>query len=805
MGCYRLFLVLAAAIAAETSAQGECFSSVGGFEAKWWAERVIPLPKEMLVHGVQRMRAGDVLATCADQRSPQCSTALSLLRTICRSDCKSAAFTLRLMLADGAKGYADSSVIGRLKALPNADQAYHIEPTARRDGLIVLANTPTGLLFAARTLVQLIQAPAKLTSGSRLAIPLTTITDWPDIAERGQWGGDVTAHIAETSRYKLNVIEQPVKVSVDEEGNPTSALSSEWTASALAQGVKIVPVITHLEQISRYARLADRPDVISTPDPSKPLPSDYVPGLCMSSQATRDIIRGWLDKIADTEGVSDIMVWLSEERSPCFCKQCLGREQYELEVQAIASAFETVRNKKLGVRLRLLTTQGSYSVNDKVIAAAPSDVGISYYDGSRTYDSSRRPMIYPLLEGFAKSDRWLGVYPQITHSWRTVFPWTAPQFIKYRAQEFADKSLNNVIGYAVPSNCYHDFNVLALAEWTWNAHGRTPSEFARAYALKRGIRNPELFAEWALLAGDAGWSLAESRMFLYGIYNPSLGLLSGSRFEDRFGQASILDPKKLEEAISTARRAADLAADSKNPDLISESKCCLAGLEAFAAMKALAPLLVKQPLDPIDKEAAREALDSLDGAAEVLREELRAWGERMRKCTTWARLPSRLVDTAHALLRTCDDFRARAVKLGVPDPHPERRLARVGEWSANDFTRGSEAALSWDITEFVPSNGAACNIAFDFVWSSAYGTGLKSLRVVEALGSSRKIVCVAGDHLGRLSRSEPRKEALVEIPARASGSKLFVELDCVGPPPDAPEDRRTCSGVVGIRQVGPWR
>jgi len=53
-----------------------------------------------------------------------------------------------------AKGEVGKTAITRLRALPNADQAYLICPTRGDTGLVLVGNTPQGLLFAARTLVR---------------------------------------------------------------------------------------------------------------------------------------------------------------------------------------------------------------------------------------------------------------------------------------------------------------------------------------------------------------------------------------------------------------------------------------------------------------------------------------------------------------------------------------------------------------------------------------------------------------------------------------------------------------------------
>ena len=61
-----------------------------------------------------------------------------------------------------------------------------------------------------------------------------------------------------------------------------------------------------------------------------------------------------------------------------------------------------------------------------------------------------------------------------------------------------------MIGYAVPGNRFHEFNVMAEAEWTWNAQGRTPEEFARAYAVAQGMRRPRRVRALGRDAGSGG-------------------------------------------------------------------------------------------------------------------------------------------------------------------------------------------------------------------------------------------------------------------------------------------------------------
>ena len=176
-----------------------------------------------------------------------------------------------------------------------------------------------------------------------------------------------------------------------------------------------------------------------------------------------------------------------------------------------------------------------------------------------------------------------------------------------------------MIGYAVPSNRYHEFNVAAMAEWTWNANGRLPEEFARAYAVRTGIAEPEAFARWAALAGEAGWALAESGLFLTSIYDPSLGLGSNVPFDHRFQAAGISKLDEFDRMLDTAKKALDFARQSGNRDLVCESECALAGLEAFGLIRSASAALKTPAADEKTKNDLGNSLDKLDRCAETLR------------------------------------------------------------------------------------------------------------------------------------------------------------------------------------------
>ncbi len=771
-------------------------------DAASWRERVIPLPKELAVEDVLRLDSAEIGLVNEAGGGPLLETAEGILSRFAKGGPEEGRFLIVLALTGPGGRLSKNPDSPRLRGLPNPGQAYMISPLPGHRGLLLAANAPLGLLYAARTLEQLTEVESGREGRPAVTLPLARVVDWPDIAERGQWGGDAAARLEGTAELKLNHLEINSGVALDAAGRPVENVDRELLRRGSELGVKIVPYVLHLEQLSRYAGLAGRPDITATPDPSKPLPSDYAPGLCMTSPATRGLIRGWLEKIAAVDGVTDVCVWLSEDAAPCFCERCRGREPFSVEVEAIVAASREVRKAHPLLKLRLLTTQGSYPVNDRVLAAAPPEVGITYYDGGRTYDSSRRPMIYPLLEAAARSGRALGVYPQITHSWRCVFPWTGPQFVNARAQEFAGKGLKSVVGYAVPSNACHPFNVAALAEWTWNAWGRSPGEFCRAYARLAGYADPGLFARWAIPAGNAGWTLAETKLFLTSIYNPSLGLAARAPFERVFEGAEALDAAHLAEAIGRASAALELARESGRADMITESRCVLAGLEAFGALRRAAGILSAGGADATGLRTLGAALDMVDDRAAVLRAELLAWGERLNKESGWRDHTGRLLDTAFALLSTADEFRARAAAPGIADPRPETRLTKVGAWTAEDFGRDGRTTLRFDVGRIVPPAGGRWQAGFDFV-DGAYGTGIEAVSLVVPEGGTDRVIAAALDPPTRVSVYERHKEVRLDVPGRDPGLPLMLQVEVTGPPADAPAGRRSCAGTAGLRFIGP--
>ncbi len=679
---------------------------------KKWSNRVIPLPKEFQIRGSRQVLPRDAVLVMPQANNVLLATAAEILRPLAAG---ARGFEIKLVLTtEGSECPPD--LRQSLPGVPNSDQAYAIRSITKGSkfsGLLLAANTPLGLLYAARTLAQLAPAPSR--PQETVEFPEATLLDWPDIADRGQWCGHTwPMNLKWMAERKMNVIQVEFDLGFNDDGSPKVTVEREILDEAAHQGIKVVPIIWHVEQLGMTGIFRFHPNVASTPDPNKPLPLDYSPGLCFSEPQSIEILAGWMREFLALPGISEVMVWVSEEKSPCYCPRCQAREPFEAEVKGIQDAFEKARQGRPGATLQILTTQGSYAVNDKILAAAAPGTKIVYYDGGRTYDSSHRPMIYPLLEDSARSGRWLGVYPQLTNSWRVVFPFTGPQFIRARMNEFADKRLGGMIGYATPSNLYYDFNITATAEWTWNSKGRQSRDFAEAYASRNGMAHPQRYAEWTDLIGEAGWNLAGSRV-IERLINPESALFKKQqkpgphKLNDlkpmQYGKglfAEFPDREHLDAQMALAARALKLAEVEGNTFMVEESRSVIGALKL---LNGLMDLSNARDL-PEEKKTglAQEGLAKIDAATAMLTVSLYHWGMAINPAPRQD-LPSRLRDTIDFASGVASLAWEIGRDLGIKDPYPAYRLRPVREWTTEDVSSATPAVLWADITHLLEQPG----------------------------------------------------------------------------------------------------
>jgi hypothetical protein len=174
-----------------------------------------------------------------------------------------------------------------------------------------------------------------------------------------------------------------------------------------------------------------------------------------------------------------------------------------LEATTIVAAWNEAK-ARLGryFGLRILTSEETEPSNTEVFACLPSDVKIWYYQGIYTYSPGRFEIIPSNLQDVANSGRYAGVVPGLYYVGHAQ-PFQSAEFINYRMTEFVNKKISGLLAYAAPQPLvkFLGYNVEAAAEYSWNASGRSPHEFAASYAVRKGYADPEEFAQWADAVG----------------------------------------------------------------------------------------------------------------------------------------------------------------------------------------------------------------------------------------------------------------------------------------------------------------
>jgi hypothetical protein len=445
-------------------------------------------------------------------------------------------------------------------------------------------------------------------------------------------------------------------------------------------------------------------------------------------------------------------------------------------------------------------------------------------------------MIYPLLEDFVRSGRWLGVYPQLTSSYRTVFPFTGPQFIRARMNEFVDKRLKAMIGYATPSNRYYEFNVTGAAEWSWNSKGRSARDFAEAYARRTGISHPQRFGEWADLIGEVGWDLAGSRV-VQGLILPELVLFENAQtqgawamghgrnlpelalFEKaqilrahklndlqdmRFGQGLLLefpDRKHFEARLASAARALKLAETEGDQRMVDESRSVMGTLHL---LDGLVELSDSKGLPEDKKQAAAQgALSEIDSAARMLTNSVYRWGTAVNPLPRNASI-ARFRDTVDFAPGVAGVAWEMGRDLGIKDPYPAYRLCPLREWNTGDISSGAPATLWADVTGLLEGPGEY-DVRFQFL-DGDVGLNINSVALLRARGRNEGKPLDEDRWRGRVGRHAQWVDYWLSVPKGSGwkpGDPLFLRLEVSAPSSGSVAGKRTSHGRILIRKS--WR
>jgi len=597
-------------------------------DALAWVRHTTPLPKQIEITGWLAVPPNKVAFNASDPSAPLVVEAVRELRESLNQlpgtgNPATKQFTITLQLA--------GTQAQDLTGLKNSDQSYHIFSNEREDGLQLVALTPKGLYYASKTLQQLIKAKR---TNEKVMMPVLTVTDWPDMADRGLWGTDTQLHMRWLSDRKFNYMEQIASTLVDTNKHSIVTMN-ETRGRMLVEGPTFgfnpVPAIVHLE------RLGGRGVYKAFPEVKGKGKGVHEGAACYSNPKIVDILADWIVGCARLPGVTEVDVWMTEnltKKPGCQCDKCRLENRDLLEARAIIAAWEKAKKSIPHVGLRILGTEETYDSNEKILAMLPKEVTFWYYHSLYTYSNREMQIIPRYLELLAKQGRRMGVVSDIGAKGSYAEPFTGSQFIRYRMHEFADKSIAAMLGYPRPRVYYSDFNTEAAAEWSWNAKGRSAREFAISWAVRHGYNNPELFAEWSETLGPVSWDIfgsewprGEARKNQKSVAEqvsdgklPELGTALWGAFPKPWGE--IKSVQQLNDDVAQAARAVELARDVGIPRYLQESRVIqgyIGSLNALYELKQVANAgKVSGDKSPTAGKFFQSYIDSLRQAQDAL-------------------------------------------------------------------------------------------------------------------------------------------------------------------------------------------
>ena len=761
-----------------------------------WLRWLIPLPKTIAMDAAVTLNPGDVSIRVRPESGDVEKAAVDEIVRVWQDKAgvtpSGTKFKIVLGVCDDAgnvDGVPTPDAL-KLKTLPNREQAYVIAPVGA-DKLVLTALDEKGLYYAARTLCQLLESHITL---QEVQIPLVTVLDWPDLAERGEWGGSSVRDVLWMAAHKMNLVERHVTLKVQPDGKGVAETDTDLIELARRHALKVVPILTHLDQVGGSGIYTVFPD-LKGKGPGALVPSQpEMCAPCASNPKFQQILADWMAGLADHRGVNDVCAWLSECEAKCGCDECQKVGQYALEARCLVTAWRKAHEKHPDLRLRILLTQGSYPTNDKVLAECPPEVGVTYYHGGLTYDSSREPMIYPLLADFAAQGRWLGCYPQLTASWRIVCPWTGPQFIQTRMQEFVDKKLHCLCGYATPDNRLYRFNILAAAEWSWNAHGRTPEQFALAWATRCGLSDPAAAAKWAVTMGPVGWDVYGSGVPYPHFFGGAVEAVK-SKKPPQWGKDVLRyfpDKQHLEANLATCAQALEIARTLGNAELIGET-CSIQGFLLMIA--GLADVAQQYATDPPPHDALQKAMNDLADAAHQTCQAMKTWEKTANEYRCWR---GRFCDTINVIRDVPRTLAAALAPLGIEDRTPSLFGHTIGQWASDDFEQAESIIKTFDVAKYIDGPGT---YTIEFVHGAGYN-GLKTQRValVDQAAQPPKEIC-ADEHPGLAKSEEETPEYILKIDAIDPKAAYAIIAPITGVrSSDKPDNMRGCNGTVLIHK-----
>ncbi|OGD21128.1 MAG: hypothetical protein A2W03_03905 [Candidatus Aminicenantes bacterium RBG_16_63_16] len=625
-------------------------------EARSWMRHLLPLPHEIAIKGKFALPPAELSIRLRENATEIEKQAAEQVRGLFKEKAGIApegkSFEIRLGVMEAGEGPDGGSNprIRRLKTLPNNEQAYVIFPDG--DNRLVLGGlNGRGVFYAAATLCQLLKP---YLTPRRAVIPLAEVVDWPDLEERGLWNfPDPPSWIPWLAGMKLNYGKmadtriQPVK-----RGEPNrAAINRDLMMKARLMGFNYLPYIIHYNFLKDSGLYSAYPEIAGAGD--RALAGRYfahkigdehrVPNA--SHPLFAKILAEWMMDIA-SQGAGEVSCWLSERPAESEDRETGTAGQFVWEARATVTAWKEVLKTHPDFKIRLFLSTTTSERYFRVLAETPPEVKIERACASWIERVPRAPRdlyVNALLDSYAAEGRWLATYDVPLGAYGRVdtpeykVPCSSAHRIKDYLSQLYKRKWRGAYGMiawddrlrpGVIAKETYEFNIAALAEWTWNIGGRSEKEFAAAWATREGYENPEAVGEWGELMGPVEFDVYDSEYPVLYSWGRAVNLIEERKrpvlseglfryYEDR----DAFDRK-----MSVCDKACAIAVEFKDPYLANETRVVRSYIGLAKHIFEIAEQVATEALSSLESQARlKENLKKLEDAGKENTSALRRW------------------------------------------------------------------------------------------------------------------------------------------------------------------------------------
>jgi len=625
-------------------------------EARIWMRHLLPLPQEIMIKGKIALPPSEISINLRKNATEIERQAAELIRGLFKEKARIApegkSFEIRIGVtdADASPDGRNDAKIGRLKTVPNNEQAYVIFPEG--DNRLVLSGlNGQGVLYAAATVCQLLKP---YLTPQRAVIPLAEVADWPDLEERGLWNfPDPPSWIPWLATMKLNFGKmadtriQPVK-----RGEPNRAvIDRELMIKAGLMGFNYLPYIIHYNFLKDSGLYSAYPEIAGVGD--RALAGRYfahkigdehrVPNA--SHPLFAKILAEWMMDIA-SQGAREVSCWLSERPAESEDKETGTAGQFVWEARATVAAWKEVLKTYPDFRIRLFLSTTTSEKYYRVLAETPPEVKVERACASWIERVPRVPRdlyVNALLDSYASAGRWIATYDVPLGAYGRVdtpeykAPCSSAHRIKDYLSQLYKRKWRGAYGMiawddrlrpGVIAKETYQFNIAALAEWGWNISGRSEKEFAAAWATREGYENPEAVGEWAELMGPVEFDVYDSEYPVFYSWGKAVKLIE-ERKRPVLGEGLFRyyeDRDAFDKKMSVCDKASAVAKEFKDPYLANETQVVRSYIRLAKYIFEIADQVATETPSSLESQAKlKEYLKNLEDAAKENMAALSRW------------------------------------------------------------------------------------------------------------------------------------------------------------------------------------